>query len=68
MLAPEQRGRLNGLFMTSVFVCGAAGSLLAAAVFAYAGWPGLSLLGAGFGTAALLFYFSEFRRPAVPAR
>ncbi|NYF22372.1 putative MFS family arabinose efflux permease [Xanthomonas sp. JAI131] len=68
MLAPEQRGRLNGLFMTSVFVCGAAGSLLAAAVFAYAGWPGLSLLGAGFGTAALLFYFSEFRRAVVPAR
>lgn len=64
LLAPELRGRLNGLFLTSVFVCGAAGSVLSAAVYAHFGWPLLAALGAACGAAALLFYAGEFRRSA----
>ncbi|MET0542645.1 MAG: MFS transporter, partial [Variovorax sp.] len=67
MLAPETRGRINGLFMAFVFVCGAAGSGLAAAVYAFDGWSAVCALGAAFGAAALAFYFTEQRgaRPAA---
>ncbi|WP_237561412.1 MFS transporter [Frateuria defendens] len=68
MLAPELRGRFNGLFMTSVFVCGAGGSVLAAAVYTAFGWTGLAVLGALCGLAALALYATEFRRlPAAAA-
>ncbi len=66
MLAPELRGRLNGLFMTSVFLCGAAGSALAAAVYFHAGWLALSALGGLCAVAALALYATEFR-PAPQA-
>lgn len=59
MLAPEQRGRLNGLFMTLVFICGAAGSVLAPAVYVSWGWVGVATLGSLFCAAALAFYFTE---------
>jgi predicted MFS family arabinose efflux permease len=61
MLQPELRGRLNGLFMTFVFVCGAIASGLAAAVYSLAGWIALSVLGASFAVLALLAYATEFR-------
>lgn len=60
MLAPELRGRLNGLFMTFVFLCAAVASGLAAAVYAFHGWTALCLLGGGFIVAALVFYATEF--------
>jgi predicted MFS family arabinose efflux permease len=59
MLAPEQRGRLNGLFMTFVFICGSAGSLLAPAVYVAWGWVGVAALGSLFCAAALVFYATE---------
>jgi predicted MFS family arabinose efflux permease len=62
MLAPDLRGRLNGLFISFAFLCGAAGSGLAAAVYAFRGWSTLAGLGALFGVAALALYVSEFRR------
>ena len=65
MLAPELRGRLNGLFMTFVFLCGAVGSVLASAVYVAAGWVALAAVGAAFGVAALLFYVTEFRSSTV---
>jgi hypothetical protein len=61
MLAPELRGRLNGLFMTFVFLCAAVASGLAAAVYAFHGWTALCLLGGGFIFAAALLYATEFR-------
>jgi predicted MFS family arabinose efflux permease len=61
MLAPESRGRLNGLFMTSVFLCGASGSAVSAALYALAGWSALASMGALCAAAALVFYASEFR-------
>lgn len=62
LLAPELRGRINGLFMTLIFLCAAAASGLAAAVYTFHGWGGLSLLGATFAVAALAFYATELRR------
>ena len=67
MLAPELRGRLNGLFMTFIFICAAVASGIAAAVYAFHGWTGLCLLGGGFVSLALLLYLTEFRRGALPA-
>ncbi len=68
MLAPELRGRLNALYMTFVFLCAAVASAIAAAVYAFHGWSGLSLFGAGCVLVALLAYATEFRRrPAPPA-
>jgi predicted MFS family arabinose efflux permease len=62
MLAPELRGRLNGLFMAFAFVCGAAGSGLAAAVYTSRGWTTLAVLGAVCAGAALAQFATEFRR------
>jgi predicted MFS family arabinose efflux permease len=68
MLAPELRGRLNGLFMTFIFICAAVASGIAAAVYAFRGWSGLCLLGGGYVLVALLYYATEFRQqPAAAA-
>ena len=61
MLAPEIRGRLNGLYMAFVFVCGAVGSALAAAAYVFLGWGALATLGALLVAAALARYLTEFR-------
>ena len=66
MLAPELRGRLNGLFMAFVFLCGATASGLAAAACALYGWTALAALGGGCAAAALALYAGE-RRVAVRA-
>jgi predicted MFS family arabinose efflux permease len=62
MLAPDLRGRLNGLFIAFVFLGGATGSGLAAAVYASRGWSTLASLGAVFIFFALAQYASELRR------
>ncbi|MDM0105763.1 MFS transporter [Variovorax sp. J22R24] len=65
VLAPELRGRLNGLFLTFIFMCAALASGLAAAIYAFHGWGGLCLLGGAFAVVALLFYATEFRRNSL---
>jgi cyanate permease len=60
LLAPELRGRLNGLYMTFVFVCGALGSMMAAAVYDSDGWAALAAGATLFGVAALALYATEF--------
>lgn len=65
VLAPELRGRLNGLFLTFIFMCAAIASGLAAAIYTFHGWNGLSLLGGVFAVVALLFYATEFRRNSL---
>jgi predicted MFS family arabinose efflux permease len=62
MLAPELRGRFNGLFVAFAFLCGAAGSGLAAAVYTFRGWTTLAALGALCAGAALAQFGTEFRR------
>jgi predicted MFS family arabinose efflux permease len=67
MLAPELRGRLNGLFMTFVFGCAAIASGVSAAIYTYHGWAALCALGAGLALLALLYYATEYRQRAALA-
>jgi predicted MFS family arabinose efflux permease len=60
MLAPELRGRLNGLFIACAFLGGATGSGLAPAIYTFDGWGTLANIGVLFVFAALVLYLSEF--------
>ena len=64
-LDPASRGRLNALYMTSIFLGGAVGSALASGVYAQFGWSGVALLGAGLPTVALVVFLlvADGRRP-----
>jgi predicted MFS family arabinose efflux permease len=66
-LAPEARGRLNGIYVASAFAGGAVGSAIASGTFGQGGWSLVTLIGLGFPVAALLFYSTELlRRRAAP--
>ena len=58
-LRPDARSRLNTVYMTSYFLGGAAGSLLAATVYSAAGWPGVCALGALLPVVALGLWVGE---------
>jgi predicted MFS family arabinose efflux permease len=60
-LAPESRGRLNGLFIAAAFVGGATGSGLAPAVYTAQGWSTLACVGVVFVIAALTLFVFELR-------
>jgi MFS family permease len=73
-LPGEERGRLNAIYMTVVFVLGAGGSAIATLTFALGGWWGPAATGTAMGLLAL-GYFATERRPErtglselVPAR
>ncbi|UPG88019.1 MFS transporter [Luteibacter aegosomaticola] len=53
-LHPEYKSRLNTLFMTTMFVGGALGSLLGATAWHHAGWFGVCVLGGVLPVGALL--------------
>ncbi|QWT21293.1 MFS transporter [Bacillus sp. NP157] len=59
-LHPEYKSRLNTLFMTTMFVGGAIGSLLAATAWAHGGWKAVCVLGGVMPIGALLL--SDARR------
>jgi predicted MFS family arabinose efflux permease len=67
MLAPQLRGRLNGVFIACAFLGGAAGSGLAAAVYISRGWTTLAALGAVCALFALAQFGAESRRVHRPA-
>jgi predicted MFS family arabinose efflux permease len=52
-LDPDARSRLNTVFMTLMFLGGAAGAALATFAWAHAGWTGVSALGAVLAVMAL---------------
>jgi predicted MFS family arabinose efflux permease len=58
-LEPEERGRLNALFMATFFAGGAAASALSGWVFAQTGWSGVSLLGITMPMIALAYWTTE---------
>jgi predicted MFS family arabinose efflux permease len=67
-LAPENRSRINALFIAGAFLAASVGSALAPLAFAQAGWPLVTVLGALPPLAALgVFVAREHRRPARPA-
>lgn len=61
-LRPEARSRLNGLFIASFFVAGAAGSALGGWAYAYGGWPLASWIGFALPVAALICFSTERNR------
>ena len=66
-LGDEQRGRLNGLFMTLFFVGGATGSGLGVWAYAQGGWAASTVLGAAFPVVAWLAFLAEKRAAQGPA-
>jgi predicted MFS family arabinose efflux permease len=64
-LAPELRGRLNGMFMALFFAGGAFASAVTSPLMEGAGWPGLCLLGVAMPLLALA-YFCTVRARAQP--
>lgn len=61
-LDAASRGRLNALYMTSIFLGGAVGSALAGYVFAATAWTGIALVGAALPTLALIGFQWADRR------
>ncbi|WP_424630219.1 MFS transporter [Bradyrhizobium sp. SYSU BS000235] len=65
---PNARSRLVGGYMCFYSVGSAVGAIASTAAFAYAGWRGVSLLGAGFSALALMVWaMSAWRESARPA-
>ena len=52
-LAPEARGRLNGVYIATFFMAGTAGSAIGAWGFARGGWPLASRIGLSLPLVAL---------------
>ncbi|NIF27575.1 MFS transporter [Pantoea sp. Tr-811] len=61
-LDPASRGRLNALYMTSIFLGGALGSAVASVVFAQYDWQGVALVGAALPGLALVIFLAVSRR------
>jgi predicted MFS family arabinose efflux permease len=66
-LDPASRGRLNALYMTSIFIGGAVGSAVASSLYEQAGWHGVVLLGAGLPLLALIAFLLAGRGEKVEA-
>ncbi|QJE02198.1 MFS transporter [Massilia forsythiae] len=65
-LGAEVRSRVNGIYMATFFLGGAAGSALGAWAYARAGWGGACAVGMALPALALLLFLSE-RRATVAA-
>jgi predicted MFS family arabinose efflux permease len=61
-LAPEQRSRLNGLYLATFFCGGAISSALSGWCYSRFGWTGVSGLGAALPTLGLLYLATERKR------
>lgn len=66
-LLPEARSGATTVYMTSVFLGGAAGSVLAAVTYAAAGWAGTAAVAGAFAGIALLTWLARLpvRAPAT---
>jgi predicted MFS family arabinose efflux permease len=59
-LPGEDRGRVNAIYMTIVFLMGAMGSAVATLAYQAGGWWSAMLVGAGAGLIACLLFASEW--------
>ena len=66
-LDANSRGRLNALYMTSIFIGGAFGSAIASSVYEHGGWMGIMLVGSALPLVALLRFLSVSRQTAAVA-
>jgi predicted MFS family arabinose efflux permease len=64
-LDAHSRGRLNALYMTSIFIGGAVGSSIASAVYEHAGWLGIVGVGSALPLLALLRFLGTSQK-ALP--
>lgn len=60
-LAPEKRGRINAIYMTTSFFGAAVGSTLATASYHWGGWMITAMAGGALGLAAALYFATEPR-------
>jgi predicted MFS family arabinose efflux permease len=58
-LGAESRGRLNGLYMTTFFLAGAAGSAIGGWAYANGGWTLVAWIGMGLPLAALVYLATD---------
>jgi predicted MFS family arabinose efflux permease len=66
-LAPELRGRINTLFVGTIFLGGAAGSALSSLAWAHGGWDYVVLVGGAVSVIALVIQtVAALRRRAAP--
>jgi len=70
-LAPEARGRLNGIYIATFFAAGALGSAIGAWAYAEGGWPVASRIGLALPVIALARFVFRLakgrgRRPLPP--
>jgi predicted MFS family arabinose efflux permease len=56
-LAPEERSRVNAIYMVGYFLGGALGTAAGAQAWHYGGWPAVCAVGAAFSLAALVPLF-----------
>jgi predicted MFS family arabinose efflux permease len=59
ILGAEQRGRLNGLYMTTFFLAGAMGSAIGAWAYAHGGWSLAAWIGGLLPVASLIYLATE---------
>jgi hypothetical protein len=62
-LDPAARNRINTVFVTGMFLGGAAGSAAATSVWTLGGWTAVSVLGGVLAVAALLLAPSKTATP-----
>lgn len=58
-LAPNVRGRLNGLYMSIFFMGGAIGSALTGYLYKHGGWHDITSMGIIISTVAFIYFLSE---------
>jgi predicted MFS family arabinose efflux permease len=61
-LDAKSRSRLNALYMTSIFIGGAAGSVIASALYDHGGWTWIVIAGSAFPLLALLVFLKNSAR------
>jgi predicted MFS family arabinose efflux permease len=61
-LAPEQRSRINGLYLATFFAGGAISSALSGWCYTRFGWAGVSALGVALPIAGLVYLLTERRK------
>lgn len=58
-VAPERRGRVNAIYMTSIFMGGALGSVTATMLYQWGGWAAAATVGALLGVIPFLMFMVE---------
>jgi predicted MFS family arabinose efflux permease len=62
-LPGEDRGRVNAVYMTVIFLFGSTGGIAASVAYHAGGWWGTMLLGAAMGGVVLMIFATEFLGP-----